>query len=111
MSQPVPDAPRKRDKGRTWTPEQKAEQSRKMKEYWRTHKHPRDGVPTPPEVKEQLRKRMLARRVLGYCKRCELPLTTKRWADIGYGPGCLEVAIAEGLVEVDKFGQPVAKAA
>jgi uncharacterized protein DUF6011 len=94
---------------RPWSPEQKREHAERMREYWRTHEHPRAGQPMTVETKElqrdaQDRSRWEQR---GYCKRCGGPLFSKESADLGYGPDCLVYAQEEGTITYDQYSKTV----
>lgn len=90
---------------RPWTPEQKREHAERMREYWRTHDHPRVGQPATRETKElqraaQNRSQWVQK---GHCKRCGGALFSNLSADLGYGKHCLGKSISEGLVVYDKY--------
>jgi len=94
---------------RPWTPEQRREHAERMKEYWRTHEHPRKGQPTRPETKALMREAMSRERLeqKGYCKSCGGPLFSNKSADLGYGPDCLVKAVEAGEITYDQYADMV----
>jgi len=85
-------------KGRAWTPEQKAIQSEKMREYWSTHTHPRQGVATRPETRERMREAFEKREVKAQCLKCGLPLWNDDSVKLGLGPACFQLAFEAGEI-------------
>jgi hypothetical protein len=98
--------------GRQWTPEQRAEHSRKMRDYFATHEHPRRGAPVGDETRQRMREsaaRRVQQRPQAYCKTCDEPLYSARSIRRGYGVSCWTKAIENGDVTVDEWGQPIRK--
>jgi hypothetical protein len=93
-------ARKKQRRGRTWTEEQRAEQSRKMREYYAANPSPRKGVPTPEDVKEKQRLSALARVPLGSCMMCDGDLFDEEAVALGVGPECLERGLRDGYMQV-----------
>lgn len=94
---------------RKWTAEQKREHAERMREYWKTHQHPRIGQPMAVETKELQREAQDRSRweQKGHCKRCGGPLFSDESADLGYGPDCLAFAVEEGTIVYDKYAKTV----
>jgi hypothetical protein len=94
---------------RKWTPEQKKAQAQAMKEYWKTHPHPRKGQIATRETLDLQRDSQDRVRweIKGYCKRCGDPVFTQQSADLGYGPDCLRRAIDEGVIAYDPYTRVV----
>ena len=94
---------------RNWTPEQRREHAERMREYWKTHEHPRIGQPMTPETKDLQREAQDRSRweQKGYCKRCGGPLFSDKSAGLGYGPDCLAKAVEAGEITYDQYSDEI----